>query len=82
MPIISAGVTIPGTQVHLGVRLAHQTQAEKEADRAMDIQEDDARARAGDRRVDPVRSRFDELLASPSPLDRLGPATDDPDRTV
>jgi hypothetical protein len=72
MPVISVGVTVPGTQIHVGAQIAHQTQREKMADRAMDILEKDAREHTGEKAADRVATKFDEFLSSPGLLDRLG----------
>jgi len=76
MPQISAGVHVPGTQIGIGLQVAHQTRAEKEHDVAIDILEAAASEHTGDKASGHVQGSLDRLLGSPSPLDRFGPRHD------
>lgn len=76
MPIISAGVHLPGTQIGIGLQIAHQTRGEREHDAALNILEADASERTGDKASDHVRGKLDRILDSPSPLDRFGERDD------
>ena len=62
MPVVGAGVRVPGTEVGLGVKLAHQTPREKEADTATRITEVAERDRANDTAVRHQESALDRIV--------------------
>jgi hypothetical protein len=72
MPIISAGVHIPGTNIGIGLTLAHQTPAEKEADAATQISDEAARERNAGVAEHIAKTDLDRLMEQNSPLDRFG----------